>query len=174
MKFILRISSLLILAQPSHGAEEISYAREILPILSDKCFFCHGPDKDNQKSDLRLDLRSEAIDAFAWDIENPEKSEALIRIFSGDEDEVMPPPDSHRTLTTKQKNLIKQWVEQGAEYETHWAFVIPPEEIPVPETKLHSWIENSIDSFVLARLEAEGLSPTKPASPQRWLRQGHL
>ena len=171
MKFILRISSLLILAQPSHGAEEISYAREILPILSDKCFFCHGPDKDNQKSDLRLDLRSEAIDAFAWDIENPEKSEALIRIFSGDEDEVMPPPDSHRKLTTKQKNLIKQWVEQGAEYETHWAFVIPPEEIPVPETKLHSWIENSIDSFVLARLEAEGLSPTKPASPQRWLRR---
>ncbi len=154
------------------GAEEtISYAREILPILSDKCFHCHGPDKERQEADLRLDIRAEAIKAFAWDTENPDKSEALIRIFSDDEDEIMPPPDSHRELTATQKNLIKKWIEQGAVYETHWAFVTPPAAVPVPETTDNSWPVNPIDSFVLARLEKEKLKPSPKAAPERWLRR---
>jgi len=171
LKPIFYIFGALAAANPSHAADEISYAREILPILSNNCFFCHGPDKDKQEAGLRLDIRSEAIKAFAWDPEKPEKSEALIRIFSGDPDEVMPPPDSHRTLTDEQKNLIKLWVEQGAEYETHWAFVAPPKEIPIPETKDKTWAKSPIDSFVLAGLEKEGLSPSQPAPPERWLRR---
>ena len=164
--------SFLILVPLSAAAENrISYAREILPILSENCFYCHGPDKEHRKEDLRLDVRSEAIEAFAWDPENPPESEALIRIFSEDDDELMPPPDSHRVLTAEQKDLIRKWVEQGAEYETHWAFVTPPEEIPVPETADKAWPENPIDSFILARLEKEKLAPSPAAAPERWLRR---
>ncbi len=158
--------------QQSFAAEDkISYAREILPILSDKCFFCHGPDKEKQEADLRLDIREEAIKAFAWDPKNPSESEALIRIFSKKSKEVMPPPKSHLTLNDKEKNLIKKWVEQGAEYEAHWAFVTPPKEIPVPKTNDSKWAKNPIDSFILARLEKEKLQPSPPASPERWLRR---
>ena len=165
------ILCLLACAPVSHAAEKISYAREILPILSDKCFFCHGPDKEKREEDLRLDIRAEAIKAFAWDPANPADSEALIRIFSTDRKEVMPPPKSHLTLTDREKNLIKTWVEQGAEYESHWAFVTPPEEIPVPETTDKTWAKTPIDSFILARLEKEKLTPSPPATPERWLRR---
>ena len=163
--------SLLALARPAVAAEKISYAREILPILSDKCFFCHGPDKEKREEDLRLDIREEAIKAFAWDPESPADSEALIRIFSTDRKEVMPPPKSHLTLTDREKNLIKTWVEQGAEYEAHWAFVTPPEEVPVPETTDTSWARNPIDRFILARLDKEKLQPGPQAPPERWLRR---
>lgn len=156
---------------PSRAEEKISYAREILPILSDKCFFCHGPDKEKREEDLRLDIRAEAIKAFAWDPKNPADSEALIRIFSTDRKEVMPPPKSHLTLTDREKNLIKTWVEQGAEYESHWAFVTPPKEIPLPATTDKAWAKNPIDSFILARLEKEKIQPSPPATPERWLRR---
>ncbi len=165
------ITWLLAATQLTHAAEKISYSREILPILSDRCFYCHGPDKEKRKEDLRLDVREEAIKAGAWDPVKPEKSEALIRIFSNDEDEKMPPPDSHRVLSEKERNLIKEWIAQGAKYEAHWAFVIPPKEIPVPETADKSWAKNPIDSFILARLEKEKLSPTAPATPERWMRR---
>jgi hypothetical protein len=142
--------------QPTFAAEgKISYAREILPILSDKCFYCHGPDKEKQEADLRLDIRADAIKAMAWDPKDPANSEALIRIFSKDPKEIMPVPKSHLTLTEKEKNLIKTWVEQGAEYEAHWAFVAPPKESPVPKTTDQTWVKNPIDSFILARLEKE-------------------
>jgi len=153
------------------AGEKVSFSREILPILSNNCFFCHGPDEGRQEADLRLDIREEAMKAFAWDTENPDKSEALIRIFSDDEDEIMPPPDSHRELTSAQKNLIKKWIEEGAVYETHWAFVTPPAAVPVPETTDNSWPVNPIDSFVLARLEEEKLKPSPKAAPERWLRR---
>jgi len=153
------------------SGDAISYARQILPVLSENCFFCHGPDKDNRKADLRLDIREDAIKAGAWNPENPEKSEALIRIFSRDPVEIMPPPETHRTLTEEQKQLLKTWVSQGAEYEAHWAFVSPSAEIPVPQTSDASWPENPIDSFILARLESENLHPGPPAPPERWLRR---
>jgi len=165
------ILALISFAPISHAAEKISYAREILPILSENCFYCHGPDKEHRKEDLRLDVRADAIEAFAWDPENPPESEALIRIFSDDKDEVMPPPESHRSLTAQQKELIKKWVEQGAEYETHWAFVTPPKEIPLPGTTDKTWAKAPIDSFILARLEKEKLTPSPPAAPERWLRR---
>lgn len=162
---------ILLSALPAFAEEKISYAREILPILSDKCFHCHGPDKEQQEADLRLDIRADAIADNAIDPKHPAKSEVLIRIFSDDEDEIMPPPDSHRILNSAEKNRIKTWIEQGAEYETHWAFVTPPEEISVPETDNNTWVKNPIDSFILARLEKEKLSPTQEAPPERWLRR---
>jgi hypothetical protein len=165
------IFSLIALALSASAGEKISYAREILPILSDKCFFCHGPDKDKQEADLRLDIRADAIKASAWDPANPADSEALIRIFSTDRKEVMPPPKSHLTLTDREKNLIKTWIEQGAEYEAHWAFVTPPKEVPVPETADKSWPRNPIDRFILARLDQEKLQPSPLATPERWLRR---
>jgi hypothetical protein len=161
----------LIIQLGSASEQKISYSREILPILSDKCFYCHGPDKEHREAKLRLDIRADAIKALAWDPVKPSKSEALIRIFSDDEDELMPPPDSHRVLSEKEKNLIKAWIEQGAEYESHWSFVAPPEEIPIPATKMTTWAKNSIDSFVLSRLEKEGIKPSPEASPERWLRR---
>ncbi len=171
MKTAPSILSLIAVAPLSHAAEKISYAREILPILSENCFYCHGPDKEHRKEDLRLDVRADAIEAFAWDPKNPPESEALIRIFSDDKDELMPPPESHRSLTAQQKDLIKKWVEQGAEYEIHWAFVAPPKEITVPQTVEKSWAKTPIDSFILARLEKEKLAPSPAAAPERWLRR---
>ena len=168
------VSAIVLLLGPaphSQAEERISYARQILPILSENCFFCHGPDKDNRKADLRLDVREDAIAAAAWDPRNPADSEALIRILSTDPDEVMPPPESHRTLTSGQRDLLRRWIEQGAEYEPHWAFVTPPQEIPVPETEDPAWAAGPIDAFILARLEKEGLRPSPPASPERWLRR---
>ncbi len=149
----------------------MSFSREILPILSDNCFYCHGPDKTHQKADLRLDIRADAIAAGAIDPEHPDKSEVLLRIFSNDEEEIMPPPEAHRELSDAQKNLIKNWIKQGAEYEPHWAFVAAPGTIPVPETADKTWPKNPIDHFIHARLEAEKLKPSPAASPERWLRR---
>ena len=172
MKYLLPIATLTLVTQNTFAEEDkISYAREILPILSENCFFCHGPDKEKQKADLRLDLRDAAIEAGAWNPEKPEKSDALIRIFSTDKEEMMPPPESHRSLTAEQKDLIKKWIEQGAEYETHWAFVAPPKEISVPKTTDTTWAKTPIDSFILARLEKEKLTPSPQATPERWLRR---
>ena len=151
--------------------EKVSFSREILPILSDNCFYCHGPDKTHQKADLRLDIRADAIAAGAIDPEHPDKSEVLLRIFSNDEEEIMPPPEAHRELSDAQKNLIKNWIKQGAEYEPHWAFVAAPGTIPVPETADKTWPKNPIDHFIHARLEAEKLKPSPAASPERWLRR---
>ena len=151
--------------------ENISYSGEILPILSDNCFYCHGPDKKHQKPDLRLDIRADAIAAGAINPEHPEKSEILFRIFSKDEEEIMPPPEAHRELSDAQRNLIKNWIKQGAEYETHWAFVTPPPSIPIPETADRTWSKNPIDHFVLSRLEKEKLKPSPAAAPERWLRR---
>lgn len=165
------LAATLVFSSAIHGEEKISYARQILPILSDKCFHCHGPDEETQEAGLRLDIREAAIKDYAWDPKKPADSEALVRIFSSDPDEVMPPPKSHLKLTDEQKNLIKKWVEQGAEYETHWAFVTPPKSIEVPKPKQADWVKNPIDAFTLQRLEAEKLSPTPEASKQRWLRR---
>jgi hypothetical protein len=171
MKSRIFLMALFAAALRSPASEKVSYAREILPILSDKCFFCHGPDKDHREADLRLDLRADAIRARAWNPENAAESEALIRIFSTDRKEIMPPPKSHLTLTDHEKNLIRTWVGQGAEYESHWAFVAAPEEVPVPETADPSWPRNPIDHFILARLEKESLQPGPQAAPERWLRR---
>ena len=169
MRLFLPILSLTVFSAAAE--EKVSFSREILPILSDKCFHCHGPDKNHQKADLRLDIRAEAIAAGAVDPKHPEKSEVLLRIFSADEEEIMPPPDAHRELSDAQRNLIKNWIKQGAEYQPHWAFVAPPASIAIPETADKTWPKNPIDHFILTRLEKEKLKPSSAAPPERWLRR---
>ncbi|MFO1481779.1 MAG: PSD1 and planctomycete cytochrome C domain-containing protein [Verrucomicrobiaceae bacterium] len=168
------LAHLLALAVESR-AESVRYNRDIRPILSDNCFACHGPDKANQKGGLRLDVREQAMKpAKSGDVAivpgDTGKSALIIRIESGDEDEMMPPVKSHKTLTKEQKAKLKQWITEGANYEKHWAF-IPPVAAKLPEVKLAGWPRNDIDRFVLSRLEAEGLSPSAEATKEALIRR---
>jgi len=142
----------------------ISFNRDVRPILSENCNHCHGPDPKQRKADLRLDLRDGALQQGAIVPGNPNDSEVIARIFSIDPDDQMPPPDSHRNLTPEQRDVIKQWISQGAAYEPHWAF-IPPKKSKVSASK------NAIDALVSARLKQEGLSFSEPATPSQLVRR---
>lgn len=153
----------------------IDYNRSIRPILSDRCFKCHGPDAAERKSGLRLDLRDDALRAA----ESGEKaivpgksteSRLVSRIFSKDADEQMPPPDSNKKLTDAERDLLKKWIEQGAPYQSLWSFVAPKRP-PLPKVKQPAWPRNSVDHFILARLEAEGLSPSPEADKTTLIRR---
>ncbi|MEM7395603.1 MAG: c-type cytochrome domain-containing protein, partial [Verrucomicrobiota bacterium] len=130
----LNTTLLALSALPLVAGAEIDFARDIRPILSDNCFACHGPDRNTREADLRLDEREGALanldGARAIVPGKPEQSELMHRILTDDENDIMPPPKSNKTLTAQEKDLLKQWIEQGAEYAQHWAF-IPPER-PTP------------------------------------------
>lgn len=149
-----------------NAAERLRYNRDIRPILSDNCFACHGPDTANQQAGLRLDVRESAI--IPADSGNaaiipgqPDASALVARILSKDEYELMPPADSHKKLSASQKQKLRQWIAEGAEYEPHWAFV-PPKK---------STEGNSIDDFICAELQKHGLSPSPPASRETLIRR---
>ena len=156
------------------SAEDLRFNRDIRPILSENCFFCHGQDPKHREADLRLDQRSEAIKdndgVFAIVPGHPEKSEMLKRMLSHDADEQMPPPESNRKVTTAQIELIRRWIAQGAPYEKHWSFV-PPEKAPAPKLSDASWARQPFDRYVLAKLETEKLKPSAEAKPATWLRR---
>ncbi len=140
----------------------IDFNRDIRPILSENCFYCHGQDGNKRKADLRLDVREEAIKALALVPKDAGKSSMIQRIHSSEAGEVMPPPKSNRKLTPAQKNLLNRWVAEGGEYAKHWAFVAPVRPaVPVVNNK--AWVRNPIDAFVLARLESAGLEPSLEA-----------
>ena len=134
------IFSLICLSPFSNKAfsAEISFNRDIRPILSSKCFFCHGPSEKSRKAKLRLDIEEEAFrekDEIAAFVRNSlEDSEAWHRITSDDPDEVMPPPEFKKELTKVEINTIKAWIEQGAKWEGHWAF-IPVNKQQEPKTE---------------------------------------
>ncbi len=153
------------------SAAPVSFNREILPILSDKCFHCHGPDAAHREAKLRLDHREDAIKDDAFVPGKSADSEAILRILSTDPDEVMPPPKSHLTLTQKEKDLLRRWIDEGAEYQPHWSFIPVSAQVPVPAVADGKWPRNDIDRFVLARLETEKLKPSPEASRERWLRR---
>src|SRR5262245_59292175 len=139
----------------------ISFNEHVRPIFVNKCFRCHGPDPGARKADLRLDRPEFAFAPRANGQPvivkgHPETSALVRRITSADPEEVMPPPASHKTLEPREKALLERWIEQGAPYQPHWAF-IKPERPPLPEVKA-SDVSNPIDRLVLARLEREGLS----------------
>src|SRR5437762_2276835 len=136
--------------------EKISYNRDIRPILSDNCFYCHGPDRNKRKGKLRLDLREEAIAKQAIVPGKPDESELIKRIFTAAPDDLMPPPESHKTLAPAQKELLRRWIAEGAEYQNHWAYA-PPVRLSVPAGK------NGIDFLVQKRLEEIGLKPSPEA-----------
>ena len=138
--------------------EPLSYNEHIRPILVENCFSCHGADSASRKADLRLDRRDDAIEYGAIVAGDPDSTVLLDRIYSEDPEEVMPPPEIKKTLSEEQKALLTQWIKEGAEYEPHWSF-IPPSRPHVPDVKKQDWVRNPIDSFILARLESEGLTP---------------
>lgn len=150
-----------------HAEERLQFNRDIRPILFDACISCHGPDSASRQADLRLDRREAAIDTGAIVPNEPEASELIRRILSEDEAEVMPPPESKKVLTAKQKELLTRWIQEGAEYQPHWS-LIPPHRPALPTVKDANWPRNTIDHFIGARLEAEKLTPA-PAADRRTL-----
>ncbi len=156
------------------AGEVPDFNRDIRPILSENCFHCHGPDKEAREGGLRLDTFKGATEGgeFADPIipGKPEESEVITRIRSSDPDEIMPPPDSKRSLTEKQKKLLHDWVASGAKYEEHWAWV-PPVRAPAPIVKTEHKVSNPIDAFLLRRLEREGLNFSDRASQANLLRR---
>jgi hypothetical protein len=156
-------------AEPSLPAK-IQFNRDIRPILSDACFHCHGPDKNTRKAGLRLDLREEALKpAESGELPivpgQPEKSDLVRRILTDDKDERMPPPKAHKVLTPARKELLRQWIAQGAEYQPHWAF-LPIQRPPVPTVASHP-----VDAFIRNRLAAENLQPAPEADKTTLIRR---
>ncbi len=156
----------------------ISFRRDVLPLLSERCFACHGPDDDAREADLRLDRRADATaprDGTAAIVPGkPDHSELLRRLATSDPDLVMPPPDSgKKPLTPKQVTLIRQWIQQGAPWSRHWAYE-PPRRPPLPTTRFRDRVQTPIDAFVLARLEAEGLAPAPRADRATLIRRLYL
>ena len=146
--------------------EKIEYNRDVRPILGDSCFKCHGFDKNHRKGDRRIDTREGAladIDGIKAIVPGDLKaSELYARIHSDDEEEVMPPPKDKRQLTVRQKAILSRWIEQGAEYQDHWAYIKPTKPTP-PDATQDVFTKNSIDRFVLARQIGLGLKPGKEA-----------
>lgn len=157
----------------------VDYTYDVKPILSDRCFACHGPDANHQKADLRLDM---AEVAYKKEAESglkaikpgkPGKSELVHRILSVDPDIVMPTPESHLSLTAREKAILIRWVEEGAEYKPHWAFT-KVEKPAVPKVKNEAWVKNDIDRFILKKLEDKQIKPSAEASKTTLLRRVSL
>lgn len=154
------------LALVAHESERVDFQRDVQPLLSDRCFACHGPDAARRKADLRLDLEESARDV----LDGGERSELAQRILSDDTRHVMPPPSVKRPLEPHERAKLLAWLEQGAPYAPHWAFVAPQRAAP-PKVRDTSWPRDELDHHVLARLESLGLAPSPPASPQRLVRR---
>ena len=155
------------------AAEPLEYNRDIRPILSDKCFSCHGADSASRKADLRLDQRENALEMGAIAAGDLEGSEMIARIMTDDAEVLMPPPETKKALTEKEKQTLARWIEEGAEYQPHWSLIAPVKVEP-PQVQDAAWMKNPIDRFVFARLEAEGLTPAPPADPRTLFRRLHL
>ena len=164
--------------EEAEDADKISYNFQVRPILSDKCFNCHGPDANKRQAGLRLDIQSEAYKslkehprAHAIVPRDPEASELFLRISSTDTAIRMPPPASNiPPLNEEEVALIKKWIKQGARYEPHWAFIAPVKK-PLPGIKDKDWVKNEIDYFILRELEKKDLSPNKEADKERLMKR---
>jgi len=155
---------------PAKG--EVRFDRDVLPILSDNCFQCHGPDANTRKADLRLDVKEGALrtkDPVVIPGKSAE-SALLERVTSHDPDEKMPPPKSGKTVTPEQVEILKRWIDQGAKWAGHWAFE-PLQRPELPAVRDAAWPRTPVDRFVLARLEAEGLKPAPEAEKTTLVRR---
>ncbi len=169
---------LLCLGNPVSLAKEVSFNYDIRPILSDTCFLCHGLDADAREADLRLDIQEYAYadredSSPAIVPGDPDESLLIWMINAEDEDERMPPQKHPRSLSEEEKNLLRKWIEEGAEYQQHWSF-IPPAAVDLPEVSEKTWPNNGIDHFVLSRLDVEGLQPSEEAKKETLLRRVSL
>ena len=171
MKFC-TISALVLSAATAAAADKLDFNRDVRPILSDNCFACHGFDAKKRKADMRLDLPEGAFTAIDGVLPikpgDPEVSSIIQRILSKDEDEVMPPPETHKKVTPAQVEILKRWIKEGAEYKKHWSFEAPVKAEP-PTVK--GPVSSPIDAFIQARLAAERLSPAPEASKETLIRR---
>ncbi len=164
------------LQSPAPGADPpVDFNRQVLPILSDNCFACHGPDAKTRKAKLRLDTKEGAFGelrsgGFAVVPGKPAESALVERITAADDEERMPPPKSGKKLKPEQVELLRRWVAEGAVWKPHWAFVAPTRPT-LPAVQDAGWVRNPIDRFVLARLEQEGLKPSPEADKVALLRR---
>jgi hypothetical protein len=156
-------------------AEPVDYRTQVLPVLSENCFNCHGPDSGSRKGGLRLDRREDALrPAESGQIAivpgNPEASSMIARMASHDPDEIMPPPESKKTIPPAAVGVLRKWIEEGAEYRSHWAFdrLVRP---AVPQPSPSSWLKNPIDAFVLDSLTDHRLQPSPEAPKSALLRR---
>ncbi|PKB44989.1 cytochrome c [Cellulophaga sp. RHA19] len=156
--------------------DKIDFTFHVKPIISDRCFICHGPDKNAVEGNFSMVTPEEAYKALGENLDHyaivpgdTEKSGMLDRIYSKDPGSIMPPPESNLILTEYEKEILKKWVEQGAEYKDHWAFT-PPENQNVPKTK-DTWGNNEIDNFIYQKLEENNLQPSEQAPKEKLLRR---
>ena len=152
------------------AASSLSYIRDIRPILSDNCFYCHGPDKNHRDGKFRLDVRDSAVAKKAIVPGKPDASKLIERIFTSDSDDLMPPPKSHKKLSASQKDILKRWIAEGAVYEPHWAYIVPSRP-PVPKVEDQAWVRTPIDAFIRQALEQSHLAPSQQADKPTLLRR---
>ena len=175
---IIALGPLLVFATVAEAVEKVRFNRDVRPILSGNCFFCHGPDEKKREGHRRLDTREGALaenDGVRAVVPGqPDASELLARVLSHDKDELMPPPKSKKPpLTAAQIATLRQWIAEGAEYEGHWAF-LPLSDAPPPAVKGKAWVKNGIDNFILAKLESENLVPSPEADRATLIRRVSL
>jgi mono/diheme cytochrome c family protein len=172
--FLNGLATFLLIIASATSYAQVQFNRDIRPILSDNCFHCHGPDKDDRKADLRLDTAAGIVQDLggyqAVVPGNAEKSELYKRIIHSDPEEKMPPKESHKHLTPSQIELLAQWIKEGAHWEEHWSFE------PIKKPELASigqsdWVSNPIDTFIMKRLDEQGLSPSKSADKYQLIRR---
>jgi mono/diheme cytochrome c family protein len=176
--FTVLLLSLLASQVEADGAAPVDFNRTVRPILSNNCFKCHGPDAAERQSGLRLDVVESATrpaesGRLPIVAGRPDQSELVRRITASDPDQRMPPPDSGKSLSDEERRVLSAWIEQGAKYDTHWAFVAPRRP-QLPEIPNDRWGINAVDRFVLARLQAAGLVPSSPADPATLVRRLYL
>jgi hypothetical protein len=157
--------------------DRLAFNRDIRPILSDNCFSCHGPDSHGRKADLRLDTREGATtvnDGVRAIVPgDPEASEALARLLTDDPDDKMPPPEHEKHLDAAEIATIRRWIKEGAEYESHWAFIAPTRPEP-PKVADKTWHTNPVDRFVYSAVAGKGLKPAASADPVTLVRRLHF
>ncbi|WP_437227730.1 DUF1553 domain-containing protein [Planctomicrobium sp. SH661] len=173
---ILMATLAFVLAPPLY-AKDLDYNRDVRPILADKCFICHGPDHGNRQAELRLDTAEGAYAALSSDAAlvairpgDPSHSEVYKRLTTDDPDQKMPPASSNLSLSAEQIATIRKWIEQGAVYQPHWAF-LAPQKSQVPEVPNDRWVQNEIDAFVLQKMLEQGLKPNPPATREQLIRR---
>src|SRR4051812_42025486 len=157
---------------PQATAAPISFNRDILPILSNNCFACHGPDEGKRETKFHFDTRDGAFAKKGVIVPGDAAGSFLIeRVTNPDPDERMPPLETGHTLSAKQIDLLRRWIDEGAKWDTHWAFVAPQRPEPPAARSGSRWVRNPIDQFILARLDREGLKPSPEADRTTLLRR---
>ncbi len=180
MKFAPLLAAVAALPFAAQGeiSQSIDFNRDIRPIFSEHCYTCHGPDNAKRKAGLRLDQKDSVFSALESGETpivpgDPGKSELMRRVTTSDADDLMPPAKEHKALKPEQIDLLSRWVKAGAKWDGHWAFQ-PVKQPAPPDVKNAAWPKNTIDRFVLARLEKEGLAPSPEASKAALLRRVSL